>query len=102
MDTSDNLAISQVLCLYHQKTLSFLEFLFSFRTNTGHLCLRNTGLDLHIPKPTLNFAKVDFVGTNLWNNLPQEIKSASTNIELLKQLAQKYLKYIDNDSVIFT
>ena len=92
----DLITLKQVYkCLYHQETPSSLKSLFSLRTNTRQLPLRNTGLDLHIPKVDSEFRKkcLDFVGTTLWNNLPQEIRSASS-IELFKQLAQKYLKSI--------
>ena len=63
--------------------------------NARHLPLRNTRPDLHIPKANSEFRKkcLDFVGTTLWNNWPQEVRSASS-IELFKQLAQKYLKSI--------
>ena len=57
-----------------------LKNLFTFRNNSREIPLKNTGIDLTLPKANTEFRKkcFDYAGAQKWNSVPHDIRNALT------------------------
>jgi hypothetical protein len=79
------------MCLY-ENTPATIKSLFDFRNVNRQLPLRNTGLDLTVPRAKSEFRKkcFDCVGVTLWNDLPPNIRIMS-NITIFKKDIKRHI-----------
>ena len=90
----DLITLKQVYkCLHDDNTPASLKSLFTFRNTLRQLPLRNTGLDLDIPKANTEFRRksFDIAGISLWNSLPNNVRSQSS-LCMFKKCVKEFIK----------
>ena len=90
----DLITLKQVYkCLHDDHTPASLKSLFTFRNTLRQLPLRNTGLDLDIPKANTEFRRksFDIAGISLWNSLPNNVRSQSS-LCMFKKCVKEFIK----------
>jgi hypothetical protein len=77
-------------------TPSYLSNVFHFSGENYEYILRNSGINLRLPKPRTNMMKRSFTycGAQLWNSIPVEVRQATT-VNEFKNKCKSYLLNMD-------
>ena len=69
------------------------QSMFTLRCNTREEPLRNTGIDMSIPKCKSEFRKkcFDYAGVKVWNDLPVEVRNSSSFIAFKRNVKHNIL-----------
>jgi len=75
-------------------TPDYLRSRFVYRDNVNAYRLRNTENKLVLPQPRTDYLKRNFAysGVQLWNNLPIDLRQASSLIDVKSKLSRHSLK----------
>ena len=78
----------------HGMTLDYLRSRFVYRDNARAYRLRNTENKLVLPQPRTDYLKRSFLysGAQLWNNLPVDLRQASSLTDFKSKLSRHSLK----------
>ena len=78
----------------HGMTPDYLRSRFVHRGNASAYRLRNTENELVLPQPRTDYLKKSFLcsGAQLWNNLPVDLRQASSLTDFKSKLSRHSLK----------
>ena len=78
----------------HGVTPDYQRTRFVYRDNISAYLLRNTENKLFLPQPRTDYFKRSFLfsGAQLWNNLPTDLRQASSLADFKSKLSRPSLK----------